>query len=614
MAYTDINRYLNQIKKEKDEKVKAENIKRDVEMFGVTGTYDGIVDLSKADATPDDVISPKLFYNKDGIQEGQIKPQIDKITGGMNCYKDETNLNYWVADVNDKYGIAVVYVYNQQNPWYIYEWKGNTLGKILQSLSAGTYPNGTLTKSISISREVNSQGYLNIWCHAVNSSHWSDDMQGYWGVIQYDYTQNRIITNKTITTSKPGGYTDSWNEDGNMAVCPTDASRCFVTYHNTNTIYHQLLIYNNVTNTIDRVSTNFDNNCGPSYQCEWDETGTYILIDRGGKSHPNDYCIIKLNPNNTLSTIYKETNTQPNTIYKHYIIIGNRLYNIESGSKVLIATWDKYYKNLTNGQGIMWTYQDYLFVVDYGLAKFYCFHINTDFSLSALFTRKCANYVSDSRVQYTGTLLMPSSNTFLYYMPAKNLVYKFEIAEQTDKIVSLEVQGEKFANIGGTTATNTDVLSGKVFFDKDGQSIGTMSDNGYTVITPNGTTQTIKEGYYSGGIVEAVSSNADINIVGENIRKGVNILGVEGTFEGATGGDATSDGNIQAKYLLEGYSVVSDGKLIEGTMKNYGMKDMRYQEQDQEIPCGYYDELYISSVSSSDLTGYTECLTALQNI
>ena len=613
MAYSDINNYLREIKKEKDEKLKPENIKRGIEVLGVTGTHDGIVDLGDANATPDDVISPKVFYNKDGKQVGQIQTQIERHTGGMDCYSDDTAQSYWVADINDKYNIAVVYVYNQQNPWWIYRWNDGHLGNVLLSLNAGTYPNGTLTKNVSISKEKNSQGYLNIWSHAVNSAGWSDDMKGYIGVLQYDVTNNRIITSTRLETSKPGGYTHDWNEDGNMSPCPTDPSKCFVAYHNKDRIYLQMLVYNNVTNSLSRQSLEYTGTAGPSYQSEWNEDGTFVLMSRGAKSHPNEFTIIKINPNNTIQNFYRESNSKPSTIYKHYVIIGNSIYNFETGTKVFVKQW-KYYRDLTNGTGIMWTYLDYLFVVDYNISKLYCFHIGTDLELTPLFTRQASTYVGSSYNQYMGTTVMPSSNSFLYFSPTRQIMYKFMITDEVDKIVEVEIQGEKFGNLNAVTATDSDVLLGKVFLDKNGENVGSMPNNGTLLFTPKGVSQTIPKGYTDGGTIEAVSSKADINIIPENIRNGVTILGVDGTFEGSTGGDATSDANIQAKYLLEGYKVVSDGKLIVGTMRNYGLVDMQYAEEEQVIPTGYYDELYISSISPSALSSYNECLESLINI
>lgn len=141
-----------------------------------------------------------------------------------------------------------------------------------------------------------------------------------------------------------------------------------------------------------------------------------------------------------------------------------------------------------------------------------------------------------------------------------------------------------------------------------------MPDNGELSYKPKITTQTIPLGYTSGGTIAAVTSEIDINIIPENIRKGATILEVEGSFEGSTGGDATSDGNLQAKYLLEGYTAVVDGKLIEGTMVEHNDVVLEAAEETIEIPEGHYDYLYILELQASNCSGYTECLEAITSI
>ena len=138
MAYTDINRYLTEIKREKDEKLLPQNIKRDVEVLGVTGTYDGIQDMSDATAIPDDVISPKVFFNKDGRQVGRITTQVEHLSSGVNVSETQQTNSYWISDVSDEFGIAVCFSLGA-TAWYIYEWKDGKLGSVLYTMNVSTY-------------------------------------------------------------------------------------------------------------------------------------------------------------------------------------------------------------------------------------------------------------------------------------------------------------------------------------------------------------------------------------------------------------------------------------------------------------------------------------------
>ena len=61
-----------------------------------------------------------------------------------------------------------------------------------------------------------------------------------------------------------------------------------------------------------------------------------------------------------------------------------------------------------------------------------------------------------------------------------------------------------------------------------------MSNNGELSFVPSINQQLIPSGYTSGGIIKAVDNTIDSNITPENIKKGVTILGVTGTYTGET--------------------------------------------------------------------------------
>lgn len=69
-------------------------------------------------------------------------------------------------------------------------------------------------------------------------------------------------------------------------------------------------------------------------------------------------------------------------------------------------------------------------------------------------------------------------------------------------------------------------------YGKNGITVGTMPNNGALSYTPSTSQQSIPAGYTSGGTVGAVTSAIDSNIQAGNIKRGVTILGVEGTYDG----------------------------------------------------------------------------------
>lgn len=216
--------------------------------------------------------------------------------------------------------------------------------------------------------------------------------------------------------------------------------------------------------------------------------------------------------------------------------------------------------------------------------------------------------ITSSVVRRWGEPLFSEQHT--YFLTNKD--YESPNATQTN-IISITRGSVTYTALIDANAESHDVLTGKKYYKNNGLHIGTMPNNGQIDITPSTSSQNIPAGYTSGGTVSAVTSAIDNNIVGDNIKQGVEILGVTGTYA-PTGGDATSDANIQAKYLLEGYSAVSDGQWIQGTMRNYGTTTITYTSEVQSIPTGYYDTLTIPIAQAQNLDGYDECELALQKV
>lgn len=119
--------------------------------------------------------------------------------------------------------------------------------------------------------------------------------------------------------------------------------------------------------------------------------------------------------------------------------------------------------------------------------------------------------------------------------------------------------------------TNTTLLSGHTMYDIAHQIVaGTMANNGDVVITPTTQEQTKEQGYYNSLKVSAVTSAIDLNIVPENIKSGVSVLGVEGTLNG---GIDTSDADATSDDIVSPKTAYVNGERIEGTMKLINVQD-----------------------------------------
>lgn len=90
------------------------------------------------------------------------------------------------------------------------------------------------------------------------------------------------------------------------------------------------------------------------------------------------------------------------------------------------------------------------------------------------------------------------------------------------------------ATTSGDTATASEILSGSTAHARGTALTGTMTNNGSvsgTISTKAGE-YTVPSGYHDGGGKVKISTTEQAKIIAGNIKSGVTILGVEGTYSG----------------------------------------------------------------------------------
>ena len=110
------------------------------------------------------------------------------------------------------------------------------------------------------------------------------------------------------------------------------------------------------------------------------------------------------------------------------------------------------------------------------------------------------------------------------------------------------------ADTSGATATQAEVLVGKTFGKAGSILTGTMPNNGGnggTISTLNGD-YTIPQGYADGSGKVAIDSTEKAKVIASNIKAGVQILGVTGTYtgEGVTAQAKTATPYTTAQTIL----------------------------------------------------------------
>ncbi len=167
---------------------------------------------------------------------------------------------------------------------------------------------------------------------------------------------------------------------------------------------------------------------------------------------------------------------------------------------------------------------------------------------------------------------------------------------------------------GGSVEANQ-MLAGVSGYSKGVLVTGTIPSKGATTYTPGTTNQTIASGQYLSG-TQTIAGDADLKA--ENIKSGVNLFGVNGTF--------TSDANAVAGNILSGNTAYVNGSKVTGSMPNYSNKTTNASVASKSgnftqinIPSnGYYDTNSKVQIDSSALLNnigfvYTAVDTLLAN-
>lgn len=109
-------------------------------------------------------------------------------------------------------------------------------------------------------------------------------------------------------------------------------------------------------------------------------------------------------------------------------------------------------------------------------------------------------------------------------------------------------------------ATAADILTGKTAYVNGAKVTGTISIVEAATITPGTLDQTISAGQYMAG---AQTIKGEPNLLAENIKNGVSIFGVSGTYQSS--GIDTSDATATAAQILQGAIAYVNGQKITGT-------------------------------------------------
>lgn len=148
-------------------------------------------------------------------------------------------------------------------------------------------------------------------------------------------------------------------------------------------------------------------------------------------------------------------------------------------------------------------------------------------------------------------------------------------------------------DLSSATATASDILTGKTAYGKDGKISGSMTDNGAVNKSISGKSEryTIPKGYHDGSGKIGIDSSEQAKIIPENIKKGVSILGVSGSYAPTSGGGGqVKTGTTTSTTINTGLSKIDKLIIYAESISGKGVIDIIYTGESEAVVtyCNYY--------------------------
>ena len=452
-------------------------------------------DMSDATATPDDILNPASAYLSDGEKHyGEIMTKFKSIGEGLTVYSYLIE-GHIIRAINTELGIAIVGDITSKTIDF-YKWENYQIKNLIKTINIADYITATdygqCLYSVDISKTLNAHGNITVW------------FGDYYYVCALELNPNTLDIIGSAVSNLGTRLTDIKMYHP-MAINPTNADLCGVIYSSEDdgySTFHEytvlLFTYNSDTKTVisQEIYWNIQKHRKRSPRLSWDQTGKYLYY--GFTNLDNFVCrVCELTSAGTIVSVYEERNTAK-TIgmwNNEYMFFNNTLVKVSDRS--LVKTYEDLV--ITAGSSILWTNADYLFHYNNNDEILDIYHIDDiTFELTKVNSR---SYSFGDR-NY-GNLYEPITGNGMYVINDVGELLYFGLINEDKIAMELELKGYVLYNTYDSVITNSQAISGSIYYDKNGRQTGSMPNNGELNYEALDIEQVIPAGYTSGGKIAA---------------------------------------------------------------------------------------------------------------
>lgn len=185
-------------------------------------------------------------------------------------------------------------------------------------------------------------------------------------------------------------------------------------------------------------------------------------------------------------------------------------------------------------------------------------------------------------------------------------------SQMANEISSISTSSGGETDTSDATVNASDVLAGKIAYGASGRIVGTMKNNGSQTINvySANTSYTISKGYHDGSGSVQISSTEASKLIASNIKKGITILGVTGSYQGSTssGGVQVKTGTTTSTSINTGLSSIDKFIIYADKISSEGMVNVIYDVSKSAVTltaCGGYNSFVQQCKTITQTTGYS---------